>query len=47
MTERDGGPKSQLVRYAYGYSDRKPRIFREIILPFLMLIGICLLLGAI
>lgn len=35
-------PKSQLARYAFGYSNRKPLIFREIILPFLMLIGICL-----
>lgn len=33
-------PRTQLARYAYGYSDRKPEIFREIILPILILIGI-------
>lgn len=36
-------PRSQLARYAYGYSNRKPLIFREIVLPFLLLIGICLI----
>ena len=24
MRERDGGPKSDFARYAYGYSDKKP-----------------------
>lgn len=40
------GPRSQLARYAYGYSDRKPKVWREIILPFLMLIALCLLVRA-
>jgi hypothetical protein len=26
MSERDEGPKSELARYAFGYSDKKPSV---------------------
>jgi hypothetical protein len=44
--ERDQGPKSDLARYAYGYSDRKPGPAFWVIHAVMTVVALGAILGA-
>lgn len=41
MTARDDGPRSELARYAFGYSDKKPGLAYWLIIAGMVLYILC------